>query len=130
MIVHFGHHIKLFKDVSFSNDLSPEQISEAESLIEQYPDVLTSLTERTAVIRHNIKLLTTEPVRSKGYLIPYKTAEVVQTEIHEMPYVDIIEPSVSPYSLSVVLILKKDCSLRFSETEQSYRILCRINAKY
>ena len=54
MIVHFGHHIKLFKDVSFSNDLSPEQISEAESLIEQYPDVLTSLTERTAVIRHNI----------------------------------------------------------------------------
>ena len=33
---------KLFKDVSISNGLSPEQICEAESLIEQYPDALTS----------------------------------------------------------------------------------------
>ena len=66
-----------FKDVSFSKELSPEQICEAESLIEQYPDVLTSLPVRTDVIRHNIKLLKTEPVQSKIYLIPYKTREVM-----------------------------------------------------
>ena len=36
------------------------------------------------MIRHNIELLTTEPVRSKGYPIPYKTREVMETEIQEM----------------------------------------------
>ena len=72
-----------FKDISISNDLSPEQICEAESLIEQYPDVLMSLPRCMNVIRYNIKLLRMEPVRSKGYPIPYKTCEVMETEIQE-----------------------------------------------
>ena len=62
-----------FKDISISNDLLPVQIWEAESLIQQYPDVLTSLPGLTDVIPHNIKIWTTEPVISKGYPIPYKT---------------------------------------------------------
>ena len=71
-------HAETYKDVSISNELTSEQIREAESLVEQYPDVLTSLPGRTDIIRHNIKLLTTEPVRSKGYHIPYKTREVMK----------------------------------------------------
>ena len=86
-----------YKDVSISNELTPEQIREAESLVEQYQDVRTSLPGRTDVIRHNIKLLTTEPVRSKGYPIPYKTHEVMETEIQEMIDLGVTEPSVSPY---------------------------------
>ena len=73
-----------YKDVSISNELTSEQIREAESLVEQYPDVLTSLPGRTDIIRHNIKLLTTESVGSKGYPIPYKTREVMETEVQEM----------------------------------------------
>ena len=73
-----------YKDVSIPNELTSEQIREAESLVEQYPDVLTSLSARTDIIRHNIKLLTTKPVRSKGYPIPYKTREVMETEVQEM----------------------------------------------
>ena len=34
-------------------------------LKEQYPDVLTRLPGRTDAMRHNIELLTTEPMRSK-----------------------------------------------------------------
>ena len=64
MVVHFRQQsTELFKDVGISNDLSIEQICETESLIEQYPDILTSLLGRTDVIRHNIKLLTTKPER-------------------------------------------------------------------
>ena len=61
-----------YKDVSISNELTPEQILEVESLEEQYPDVLTSLPGRKDIIRHKIKLLTTETVRCKGYLIHMK----------------------------------------------------------
>ena len=102
-----------YKDVSISNELTSEQIREAESLVEQYPDVLTSLPGRTDIIRHNIKLLTTEPVRSIGYPIPYKTREVMETEVQEMLELGVIEPSVSPYSSPVVLVPKKDGSVRF-----------------
>ena len=118
------------ENISISNELTPEQIREAESLIEQYPDVLTSLRGRTDIIRHNIKLLTTEPVRSNGYRIPYKTRDVMETEIQEMLDLGVIEPSVSPYSLSAVLVH------RFPETERSYRIRtepmqnqCRIRCR-
>ena len=99
-----------FKDVRCSKGLSPEQICESESLIEQYPDVLTSLPVRTDIIRHNIKLLKTEPVQSKIYLIPYKTREVMV--IQEMFDLGVIEPSVSPYSSPLVLILKRVGSMR------------------
>ena len=102
-----------YKDVSISNELTSEEIREAESLVEQYPDVLTSLPGRTDIIRHNIKLLTTEPVRSKGYPIPYKTREVMETEVQEMLELGVIEPPVSPYSSPVVLVPKKDGSVRF-----------------
>ena len=102
-----------YKDVSISNELTSEQFREAESLVEQYPDVLTSLPGRTDIIRHNIKLLTTEPVRSKGYPIPYKTREVMETEVQEMLELGVTEPSVSPYSSPVVLVPKKDGSVRF-----------------
>ena len=91
----------------------PEQICEAELLIEQYPDVLTSLPGRTDVIRYNIKLLTAEPVRSKGYPIPYKTHEVLETEIQEMLDLGVIEPSVIPYSSPIVLVPQIDGSVRF-----------------
>ena len=55
------------------------------------------------LIRRNIKLLTTKPVRSKGYFIPYKTREVMETEIQEMLVLGVIEPSIYPYSSSVLL---------------------------
>ena len=42
-----------YKDVSISNELTPEQIPEAESHVEQYPDVLTSLPGRIDIMLHN-----------------------------------------------------------------------------
>ena len=98
-----------YNDVHFSDTLTSEQRSEVETLIEQYPEVLSSLPGRTDQIQHDIKLLTSEPIRSKGYPISFKTRDAME----EMIDLDVIEPSISPYSSPVVLVPKKDGSVRF-----------------
>ena len=102
-----------FRDGSISNTLTSEQRKEVETLMKQYPDVLSSLPGRTDQIQHDIKLLTSEPIRTKGYSIPYKTRSVMETEIQDMLDLGVIEPSISPYSSPIVLVSKKDGSVRF-----------------
>ena len=93
--------------------MTSEQRSDVETLIRQYLNVFTSLPGRTDQIEHNIKLLTSDPIRSKGYPIPCKTRDVMESEIKEMLELDVIEPSVSLYSSPVVRVPKKDGSVRF-----------------
>ena len=52
-----------FRDVSILNTLTSEQRKEVETLMKQYPDVLSSLPGRTDQIQH---------VRTKGCSIPYR----------------------------------------------------------
>ena len=49
-----------------------------------------------------------EPVRSKGYPIPFKTCEVMETEVQEMLDLGVTESSVSPFSSPVMLVPKKN----------------------
>ena len=102
-----------YNDVSVSDVLTSEQRAEVKALIEQYPDVLTSVPGRTDLIQHDIKLSTSEPIRSKGYPVPLKARDVMDSEIKEMLELGVIEKSVSPYSSPVVFVQKKDGSVRF-----------------
>ena len=102
-----------YNNVSVSDPLTSEQRAEVEALIEQCPDVLTSVPGCTDLIQHDIKLSTSEPIRSKGYPVPFKARDVMDSEIKEMLELGVIEKSVSPYSSPVVLVPKKDGSVRF-----------------
>ena len=102
-----------YRDVSILDTLTSEQRKEVETLMKQYPDVLSSLPGRTDRIQHDIKLLTSEPIRTKGYSIPYKMRSVMETEIQDMLDLGLTEPSISPYSSPIVLVPKKDGSVRF-----------------
>ena len=57
-----------------------------------------SVRGRTDLIQHDIKLSTSEPIRSKGYPVPFKARDVMDSEIKKMLELDVIEKSVSPYS--------------------------------
>ena len=63
---------------------------------------------RTDFFQHDIKLLTLEPIRSKGYQVPFKARDDMDSEIKEMLELGVIEKSVSPYSSPVLLLPKKD----------------------
>ena len=79
---------KSYNDVSVSDALTSEQRAEVEALIEQYPDVLTSVPGRIDLIQHDINLSTSEPIRSKGYPVPFKARDVMDSEIKEMSQSD------------------------------------------
>lgn len=78
-----------FRGVSILIGLTSEQRDEVETLIKQYPDVLLSLPGRTYQVQYDIKLLTSEPIQTKGYFIPYKTLSVKETEIQEMLHFEV-----------------------------------------
>ena len=102
-----------YTDVSISDTLTSEQSAEVEALVEQYPDVLTSVPGCTDLIQYDIKLLTSEPIRSKGYPVLFKAGDIMDSEIKEMIELSVIEKSVSPYSSPIVLVPKKDSLVWF-----------------
>ena len=63
------------------------------------------MPSRTDLIQNDIKLSTSEPIRSKGYPVPFKARDVMDSEIKEMLELGVIVKSVSPYP--VVLVPKK-----------------------
>ena len=70
-----------YNGVSIADSLTSEQRAEVEALIEKYPDVLTSVAGRTDLIQQDIKLTKSEPITSKGYLVPFKASDVMDSEI-------------------------------------------------
>ena len=82
-----------YNDVSISDALTSEQCAEVEALVEQYPDVLTSVPGSTDLIQHDIKLLTSEPIRSKSD--SFKARDAMDLEITKMLELGVIEKSVS-----------------------------------
>ena len=102
-----------YRYVSISDTLTSEQRDEVKMWIKQSPDVMLSLPDQTDRIQHDIKLLTSESIRKKGYFITYKTRSVMETEIEDILDLGVIEPSTSTYSSSIVLVQKMDGSVQF-----------------
>ena len=67
----------------------------------------------TDVVKHKIELNDPTPAYSKPYRIPFSQQETVKKEIDKMINEGIIEPSNSPWASPIVLIPKKDGSIRF-----------------
>ena len=124
-----GKKPQSYNGISISDALTSEQRAEVEALIEQYPDVLTSVPGRTHLIQHDIKLSTSEPIRSKGYPVSFKARDVMGSEIKEMLELGVIEKLVSPYSSPVVLVLKKDGSVGFCIDFRKHNKVTEIDAE-
>ena len=67
----------------------------------------------TSIGEHEIKLTTYEPVRLKPYPIPFALKDIVKDEISTMQKLGVIEPSDSPYASPIVLLEKKNKTIRF-----------------
>ena len=88
----------------------------ARALIRDYQDIFALKdTElgHTKLVKHEIKLLDDKPFKERYRRIPPQQFEEVRKHLEEMINIGAIRKSQSPWASAIVLVRKKDGSLRF-----------------
>lgn len=87
------------------------------ALLQEYSDVFASTTRqmgRTHLVEHEInledKIL---PIKCKPYRVSQKERDIISKQIQEMLDQGVIRPSHSPWASPIVLVKKKDKTMRF-----------------
>ncbi|XP_063970498.1 uncharacterized protein LOC135157721 [Lytechinus pictus] len=107
------HRTQTYSDVQVSKELSDVQHRQVSSLLREFDDILTDVPSLSTAGHHDIQLIHDVPVKSRPYPLPHAKRQTVKDEIREMLALGVIEPSCSPYASPIVLISKKDGSVRF-----------------
>ena len=102
-----------YLDVKYGTSLTTEQRQQAEKLVSKYRDIFTNLPGTTDLCEHKILLVSDEPIKMKPYPLPYSVRQAEKEEVDRMLASDIIERSDSPYCSPIVMVKKKDGSMRF-----------------
>ena len=116
-----GDELLLWKDDAveepnepiISDRLSATQRRDLHKLREDFSDVMCDLPGRTNLAVHPIETGTARPVRLPPYRLPHAYRDAVRKELEEMQEQGIVEPSMSEWASPVVLVKKKDGTLRF-----------------
>ena len=98
------------------NHLDQIQKTKLAKLLNRYEIVLAQNDNdvgKTNVVKHTIPLETNKPIKQKPYRIPYALREECERQIKSMMENEIIRPSSSPWMSPVVLVKKKDSTIRF-----------------
>ena len=81
---------------------------------------------RTDLVKHKINTGSAKPIKQAPRRLPFAKREAADQAVAKMQEHDVIEPSTSPWSSPVVLVQKKDGSLRFCV---DYRKLNNVTLK-
>ena len=104
-------------DVDIDEDsLTPDQVSKAKSMINQWSEIFSKGPTdlgKTDLVKHSIKLTDETPFKEPYRRKPSGLYVEVRVHLKEMLDAGAIRESESPYSSNVVLVRKKDGSLRF-----------------
>ena len=110
-------------DVKVDDQLDENQRADLNEVLHAYADVLTDVPGKTSAIEHTVILKTEVPVTKKAYMLPYALHDKVKSEIDCMLEAGIAEKSNSPYASPIVVVPKKDGSIRLCV---DYRLLNEI----
>lgn len=91
--------------------LTSHQQRELEGIIP--PDLFQEKPGFTSVVEHSIPLKDTTPIRQRMYRVPERLVPSLKAEVEEMLALGVIECSSSEWSNPVVLVPKKDGTMRF-----------------
>ncbi|XP_035993666.1 uncharacterized protein LOC118563362 [Fundulus heteroclitus] len=91
--------------------LSPTEQEKIKPFLD--PQLFKEVPGFTSLVQHKIRLKEDAPSRQKSYRIPERLVPVLEKEIKLMLELGIIEESRSEWCSPIVLVPKKDASLRF-----------------
>ncbi|XP_055866617.1 uncharacterized protein LOC129922855 isoform X1 [Biomphalaria glabrata] len=98
--------------VKINPDLNAIQKKQVDDILSEFKDIISDIPGRAKVEEFKIKLVDTKPVTLKPYAVPIHLRDKVKQEIDSMLDLGIIGPTDSPYAAPVVIIKKKDGTLR------------------
>lgn len=92
--------------------LTDKQQTQLVQLLTEYSCVVKDTPGRTNIVEHHILTRDAHPIRLPAYRIPHAYWSAVKAELDNMLKEGINEPATSPWSSPIVLVNKKDKSLR------------------
>jgi hypothetical protein len=98
------------------DELSGEQRAAVRRLLQRYDDIFSKNefdVGRTPLVEYTIDTGESRPVRQALRRQPLKHLEAIDENVKAMLEHGIIEPAASPWAANVVIVAKKDGSLRF-----------------
>ncbi|KAI2647074.1 Transposon Ty3-I Gag-Pol polyprotein [Labeo rohita] len=90
-----------------------EDKQQLQQILESNPQVCTLRTGRTDLLQHHIYTTQQVPIKQRPYRTTPAKQAVIKEQLEEMLSAGIVEPSHSGWASPVVLVPKKDGSLRF-----------------
>lgn len=107
----------LKKNLNLSDSaLSNEQQDDLRDLIFKYADIFSTGDHdlgETGLVEHMVDTGNSKPIYQRPYRAEHLKRAVIEKEVNKMLENNIIEPSNSAWSSPVVLVTKKDGSIRF-----------------
>lgn len=100
----------------WSDDLTVTQKNSARQLLDRYMSIFCSTPKsngKTKMVKHRVDTGTQMPIRQPPRRLPLAKQHEVNRMVTDMQEAGVIESSNSPWSSPVVLVEKKDGSMRF-----------------
>lgn len=117
-----------YENVKIATDLPVEQGDQAKDTMRAFQDIFSDVPGKTHLVECQLRLTTETPVHVRQYPVPFAVEKAIEEEIQEMLKQGIIEPSHSPYQSPVVVVKKKDGSMRLCiDFRQLNRVLITAN---
>ncbi len=101
------------KELASRADVLKTQKGQLEALMLDRPTVCTDALGRTAVIQHEINTTDEIPVRKRAYPVSVVKQQFIDQDVSNMLEKGIIRPSTSSWAAPIVLVPKKDGTMRF-----------------
>ena len=108
--------------------LTEQQKTELQSLLTEFKDVLQPKPGQTTLAEHHIRTNNAKPVKLPPYRLPHAYREQVRKELDEMLDSGIIEKSTSEWASPIVLVKKKDGTLRMCVDYRRLNSVSQVDA--
>ena len=95
--------------------ISTEQVNQVRNFLEKWPDVFSHNDHDiglTSMVKHHINLEDERPFKQRHRQIPGSMYDEVKQHLQELLEAKVIQKSHSPWASNIVLVRKKDKSLR------------------
>ncbi|CAM4689811.1 unnamed protein product, partial [Lepidochelys olivacea] len=99
--------------IPLSDQLTAAQQAEVRGVLHPYRQLFSNQPGRTNLTVHRVQTGSHPPIRCSPFRVTGKTAQDLEREVRDMLALGVIQPSASPWASPVVLVPKKDGSVRF-----------------